>query len=256
MWCATVGRGTDTPFVNRLAVGDADVGRTRHGQPRISEAPAQRWVFLTVVHVTIDRLAVDVLHVIGKEFGDVFIGAPVQWHAQVVAILGLELGLKVWAVKQVGAEPVQVGELLVRQLVQLAIGSGGEAGADEIFDVQTRIGPLFASTGHVVGQIQNLAVAVVGADQVGVSDPTVINGFARLHGGLKFFNDIALADQIVLDLDAGDFFKGLGQRLGLVFMGGDGFRDDGNLFHTLGLQLGGSVDEPLHLGRLLGLGEG
>jgi hypothetical protein len=53
------------------------------------------------------------LHVVGEELGDVFVGAPVQRHAQVVAVLGLELVLQVLALEQVGAEPVQVGKLLV-----------------------------------------------------------------------------------------------------------------------------------------------
>ena len=164
--CTAVGRGSDAPFVNWLAIRNANICRTSHGQPGIGEAPAQRWVLLAVVHMAIDRLAVDVLHVIREEFGDVFVSAPVQRHTQVVAKLGFELVLQVLAVKQVGAEPVQVGELLVRQLVQLAIGRGGEAGANKVLDIETRVGPLFACAGHVVGQVKNLAVAVVGADQV------------------------------------------------------------------------------------------
>jgi hypothetical protein len=94
--------------------------------------------------VAIDRLAVDRLHVVGEELGDVLVGAPVQRHAQVIAVLGLELVLEVLAGEQVGAEPVQVGELLVGQLVQLAVRRGGEAGADEVLDVEPGFGELLA----------------------------------------------------------------------------------------------------------------
>jgi hypothetical protein len=34
------------------------------------------------------------------------------------------------------AEPVEVGELLVGQLVELAVRRGGERGADEVVDVE------------------------------------------------------------------------------------------------------------------------
>src|SRR5690554_4588971 len=47
-----------TPLVNRHAIGRALVGRACHGQPRIGEAPTQRGVFLAIVHVPVDRLAV------------------------------------------------------------------------------------------------------------------------------------------------------------------------------------------------------
>ncbi|MPM84231.1 hypothetical protein SDC9_131302 [bioreactor metagenome] len=110
---ALVVRHANAPFVHRHAVGNALVGRARHRQPRVGEAPTQRWVLLAVIHVAVDRLAIDLLHIVGEELGDVFISAPVLRHAQVVAILGLELVLQILARKQIGAEPVQVGELLV-----------------------------------------------------------------------------------------------------------------------------------------------
>jgi hypothetical protein len=172
--------------------------------------------------VAINRLAVDVFHVIGEKLGNVFISAPVQGHAQVVAIFGLELVFQILAVKQVGAEPVQVGKLLVGQLIQLAIGASGELGTDEILQVQAGVGPLFARTGHVIRQVEDLAVAVMGTDQVRVRDPAVINRLAGLHGCLQLFNHVTLLNQVMLDLDARDFAEGLGQCFGLVFVGGDG----------------------------------
>ena len=172
--------------------------------------------------MTVNRLTVDVLHIIGKEGGDVLIGAPVQWHTQVIAILGFKLFFQVFTVKQISAEPVQIGKLLRRQLVELAVWRGSEAGADEVFDIQARIGVFLACAGHVVRQIQDLAVAVVGADQVGVANPAVINRLARLHRGLQLFDHVALLNQVVLDLDAGDFLKGFSQCLGLILVCGDG----------------------------------
>jgi hypothetical protein len=182
-----------------------------------------------------------------------FVGRPVQRHAQVVAVLGLELVLQVLAREPVGAEPVQVGELLVGQLVELAVRRGGEAGADEVLQVEAGVGELLARAGHVVGQVHDLAVAVVRADQVGVVDPAVVDGLARLHGGLQLLDHVAFLDHVVLDLDAGDFLEGLGQRLGFVLVGGDGFGHHVDLLDALGLELGGGVDEPLHLGHLLWL---
>jgi hypothetical protein len=176
-------------------------------QASVKRQPRRR-VLLAVVHVAVDGLAVDVLHVVGEELGDVLVGAPVQRHAQVIAELGLELVLQVLAREQVGAEPVQVGELLVGQLVELLVGAGGEAGADEVLQVQPGVGPLLALAGHVVGQVHDLAVAVVRTDQVGVADPAVVDALARLHRGLQLLDHVAFLDQVVLDLDAGD----LGQR--------------------------------------------
>ena len=168
--------------------------------------------------MAINGLAVDVLDIFGEELGDVFVGTPVLRDAQFIAIFGFEFGFQFWLGKQVGAKPVQVGKLLGWQLVQLAIGCGGEAGANEVFQVQIGVGEVFALAGHVVGQVQNLAVAVVGSDQVRVADPAVINRLTRLHGGLQFFNHIALLDDVVLDLDASDFLKRFGQRLGFVLV--------------------------------------
>jgi hypothetical protein len=66
----------------------------------------------------------------------------------------------------------------------------------------------------------------VRADQVGVADPAVVDRLAGLHRGLQLLDHVAFLDQVVLDLDAGDFLEGLGQNLGFVLVGGDGFGDD------------------------------
>src|SRR3546814_11920470 len=103
---------------------DLLVGGARHGQPRVGKAPSQRRIFLAVVHVTVDGLAVDSLDVVGEEVGNVFVGRPVHGYTQLVAVLGLELVFKVLPREQVGTEPVQVGELLVGQ--QIGGASCGE----------------------------------------------------------------------------------------------------------------------------------
>ena len=108
---------------------------------------------------------------------------------------------------------------------------------------------------HVVGQIHDLAVAVVRTDQVGVADPAVVDRLARLHRGLQLLDHVAFLDQVVLDLDAGDLFKRLGQGLALVLVRGDGLADHADFLHALGLQLLGGFDEPLHLGHLLVLAQ-
>src|SRR3546814_10266597 len=76
-----------TPFVHRHSVGRALVGGARHGQPRVGKAPSQRRIFLAVVHVTVDGLAVDSLDVVGEEVGNVFVGRPVHGYTQLVAVL-------------------------------------------------------------------------------------------------------------------------------------------------------------------------
>ncbi|MNT30277.1 hypothetical protein D3C72_1660640 [compost metagenome] len=203
----------------------------------------------------IDLLAVDLLDIVGEEISDVLVGGPVGGHAQVIPVLGLELVFQVLAGEPVGAEPVHVGELLVGQLVQLAVGRRGELGADEVLQVQLGVGPFLARAGHVVGQRQDGAVAVVGADQVGIGDPAVVNGFSGLHRRLQLFDDVAFLDQVVVDFDAGDFREGLGQHLGLVFVRGDGLGHYADFIDAFGLQLGRGVDEPFHLGHLLVFGQ-
>ena len=122
----------DAPFVDREAVRHALVAVAGHRQPGVGEAPAERGILLAVVHVAIDLDAVDLLDVVGEEVGDVLIGRPVDRHAEIVAVFGLELLLDVGTGEPVVAEPVEVGELLVGQLVELAVGPGGERRADEV----------------------------------------------------------------------------------------------------------------------------
>ena len=108
---------------------------------------------------------------------------------------------------------------------------------------------------HVVGERHDHAIAIVRADQVRVRDPAVVDALAGLHRRLQFLDDVAFLDDVVLDLDAGDFRERLGERLRFVHVRVERFRHDVHLFHALRLQLRGGVDEPLHLVHLLLLRE-
>jgi hypothetical protein len=64
---------------------------------------------------------------------------------------------------------------------------------------------------HPVGQVVGQLQPRVRADQVGIVDIGVIEVAAGLHLGLHRLHHFALAEDLVVDLDAGDFLKGLGQ---------------------------------------------
>ena len=234
------------------AVGQALGAGTGHGQPGIGHAPAEIGRALAVVHVTVDANTVDLLDVHGEELGDVFIGRPVDRHAQVVAVHLLEPFLQVVALEPVLAEPVEVGELLIGKLVELAVRTGGEGLADEVVQIEHRIGHVLAFAGHPVGQVDGQLQTRVGADQVGVVDVGVVEIALGLHLGLHRLHHFAFTEELVVDLDAGDLLERLGQRLGFVLVGRNGFRQDVDL-HAL--ERLGRLDEPLHLLHLLFLGK-
>ena len=86
------------------------------------------------------------------------------------------------------------------------------------------------------------------ADQVAVVDVGVIEVAVGLHLRLNRLHHFALAEHLVVDLDAGDFLERLGQRLRFIVMRRDRLRQHVD-FHALE-RLGG-LDEPLHLLDLL-----
>ena len=88
----------------------------------------------------------------------------------------------------------------------------------------------------------------VGADQVAVVDVAVIEVAVGLHLGLDRLHHLALAEDLVVDLDAGDLLERLGQRLGFVGVRRDALRQHVDLHAR---ERRGGVDEPLHLGLLL-----
>ena len=113
--------------------------------------------------------------------------------------------------------------MLVGQLVQLAVGRGGERQADKIVQIKHGIGHTCAFARHPVCKVAHLLVPIVGTDQVAVVDISVINIAARLHLGLQLFHHVAFADQVMVYLNAGDLIKGFGQHLGFIFVGGQRF---------------------------------
>ena len=238
----------NAPLVHRQAVGQAFVAATGHGEPGIGEAPAQGRVFLAVVHVPVDAFAVDFLDVFAKELGDVFIGRPVHRHTEFIAVLFLELGFELWALEPVGAEPVEVGKLLVGQLVDLAVRRGGEGDADEVLDIQGWRSEILAFIGHQVGDGFGLAVAKVRTDQVGIVNPAVVDILVGLHLGLQLLHHVAFLQQVVGQLDPGDFSERLGQYLGFILVGGEGFRHHVDLHPTERFR---GLDKPLELLKLL-----
>ena len=143
----------DAPLVDRAAVGQALGARARHREPGVGHAPTQIRRTLAVVHVAVHAHAIDVLHVHGEELGDVFVGGPVERDAQLVAVALLERLLQLRSLEPVVPEPIEVRELLVGQLPQLAVRPGGERLADEVVDVQRRQRDVFSFAGHPVGEV-------------------------------------------------------------------------------------------------------
>ena len=85
------------------------------------------------------------------------------------------------------------------------------------------------------------------ADQVAVVDIAVIQVPAGLQLGLNRLNHFAFAEDLVVDLDAGDFLERLGQNLGFIGMRRDAFGQDVDFHARVRLC---SFDEPLHFGHL------
>src|SRR3981081_912888 len=104
---------TEPPLVDRLAVRQAAISIAGHRQPRVGEAPAERWILLAVVHVAIDFFTVNFLHVVGEEIGDVLIGRPVDGNAEFIAVFLLESSFQFRLLEPVVTEPIEVCELLI-----------------------------------------------------------------------------------------------------------------------------------------------
>ena len=182
--------------------------------------------------MAVDPHPVYFLDVVGEEIRDILVGRPVDRHAELVAVFGFELGLDVRIGEPVVSEPVQVRELLVRQLVELLVGPCREGLPDEVVDVQHRIGDVLSLSRHPVGQVYSLVVARVRADEVGVVDPTIVDVLCRLHLRLDFFNDVALLNNVVLDFYPGNLLERFREHLGLIFVDCQSFGDHIDL-HTL-----------------------
>ena len=203
--------------------------------------------------MTENGFTVDLLDMLAEKLGNVLVGRPVDRHPQLIAIDFLEFLFEVLAIEPIVAEPIEIGELLVRKLIQFAVRAGGKGLAHEIVHIQRGQGHVLAFTRHKVGQGNHISVAGVGSDEVGVVNPTIIEILAGGPLGLQLFNDIAFLDQVKRDLDAGDLFKGLGQHLGLILVRRDGLGHD---LDVHALKRLGRIDEPLHLFHLFIFGQG
>ncbi len=104
----------NAPLIDRQSIGQAHVSHSGYRQPRICKPPSQRRRLFAIVQMPIHLLAI--YFSARKERGDILIRRPVQRHTQFIAILPLELALQIRTREPIVPEPVQVGELLVRQL--------------------------------------------------------------------------------------------------------------------------------------------
>ena len=127
----------------------------------------------------------------------------------------LERRLEFRPLEPVVAEPVEVGELLVGKLIQLAVGECRERQADEIVQIEVRIGDFLAVVRHEIGQraADDVVVARMRADEVGVVHPEIIDRLARRNLDLDLVDQQPFIHHFMVDLDAGDVGERLGQRL-------------------------------------------
>ena len=70
--------------------------------------------------------------------------------------------------KPVVPEPIEVGELLVGELVDLAVRPGDKSETDEVIEVQGRQRELGAVTGDPITDRHGTVGAEMGADVIGV----------------------------------------------------------------------------------------
>ena len=88
------------------------------------------------------------------------------------------------------------------------------------------IGDVLAFAGHEVGQrtADDVVVARMRADEVGIVHPEIVDRLAGLDFDLDLVDDQALVHHLVVDLDAGDLGEGLGQGLRFIFVDAENFR--------------------------------
>ena len=201
--------------------------------------------------MAVNGFAVDFLDNVGEELGNILIGRPVDGHAQLVAVDFLKFFLEIRTFEPVVTEPVEVGELLVRKLIELSVRTGGEGFAHEIVNVQRRQGHVFSLARHEIAQGYNKAVAHMGADEVGIIHPAIIDVFTGGPLGLELFDHIPFLNQVKRDFYAGNLFKGLGENFCLIFVGGNGLGDDLDIHPLKGF---GRVYKPFHFFHLLVFG--
>ena len=185
--------------------------------------------FVAIVHVTPHTDAVDLAHIVGEEVGDVLVRLPVDRHAQLVAVPFAEAFADGRTLEPVVTEPIEIGELLVGQLIDLAVRRGGEAEPNEIVEIECRQRIGGAVAGDPFGQRHGAAVTPVGTSQVAVVDVGVVKVTAGAHLRFQALYQLAFPDQILNDADIGDLAKGTGEIARLVLMRRKRLRDDVDL---------------------------
>ena len=96
------------------------------------------------------------------------------------------------------------------------------------------IGDVLAFAGHEVGEraADDIVVARMRADEVGIVHPEIVDRLAGLNLDLDLVDEQAFVHHFVIDLNAGDLGEGLGQRLQFIFVDAEDFRDRADL-HAL-----------------------
>ena len=102
--------------------------------------------------MAVDALAVDLFHRVGEILGDILVGRPVDRNAKVIAELFLEAGFDVGPGEPVVAEPIEVRELLVGELIELPVSERRKGKSDEIVEIEIRVGDFLAFASHEISQ--------------------------------------------------------------------------------------------------------
>ena len=143
--------------------------------------------------------------------------------------------------------PVEVGELLIRKLIQLAVRRGGETEPDEVIQIQRRQGHTAPLTGDEVAQYQHLALTKMLANQVAVADVTVIQRQLQLTLRAQLVDHIIFTGDLVHHADTGQLAEQRRQHIGLVPVCVNALR---NHPHRHAAERPGRLDKPLQLAAL------
>ena len=144
--------------------------------------------------------------------------------------------------------------MLIRQLIKLPVGKCRERQTDEVLEVKAGIRDILAIVGHEIGKrsADDVVIAGMRADEVGIVHPEIVNRFPGLDFHLDLVDQLALVEQFVTDLNARDVGEGLRENLQFVIVDAQNFRH-GAEFETF--ERLRSLDEPFHLGHLLVFGQ-
>ena len=134
-----------------------------------------------------DRDTIDLFDLIGKEFGDVLVCRPVDGYAEFISVDFLEFLLEIGALKPIVAKPIEVGKLLIRQLIEFSVRGSRKRLTDKIVDIEGRQGDVFAFTAHPVGQVDDVSIPKMRTDKIGVIDVGIVDILAWTATGPAVF---------------------------------------------------------------------